>query len=319
MALDDIQTTEITGLQFCDPEYVDYYSGLPPYHSFQQSPFQEVSDYLRYVRQFSNLPIRFTDYLAPEDAVCQDQENCDDLGHYVPSLPPIFSTHQYTLANITTFFKEALWYGYPSQPSNFTKLEFYCQMLRNANYFIVAPIFLRMLIQRDCVDAYKVIIKVFGGNDYAGDTDYRARYFILLRQQLAIWQSTHIKNYIYDRIDELSSNNFYPSEIDMLSRCTYLPNRNTAIPLKTDIINDEPFSCTNSHIHVIHCPFQAIATKPLGCSELATYRFYDFSNVVNLNINFVSPMDDFFPAKRKNNCWFKPRTGYTAYHSPENY
>ena len=153
------------------------------------------------------------------------------------------------------------------------KLKFYYQMLRNVYYFIVASICLRMLIQQDCVDAYKVIIKIFCGNDYTGDTDYRARYFIIL-QQLAVWQSTHIRNYIYDRIGELSSNNFDLSEIDMLFRSTYLPNRNTVISLKTNIVNDEQFSCANSHIHIIRCPFQTIATKPLSCSELATYRFY---------------------------------------------
>ena len=295
MANFDVRAVQLRPVcELYDDKTIDYHTGLPFHESLSQSPFHEVADYLWYIYSFSPIPVRFTTnspFVANE---CSDHVFCIEIfGRSAPLHPPIFSKFNYTLSEMSGYLKEALWHGYPSAPCNSIRLAYLCKILRKANYFPTTPIFLKMIIQRDCVKAYTTVIRIFGRNDYAGSNYGRIKFFIKMRKHLLIWQSVNIKNYLYQTIAKMAMKGkiFFPTEIDIQNEapCPTVDNQ-----IKLGHQPDDPyFLAEHGDIRFIHCPFQALQNNFYSCSELELYRFYDMSNIRNLDCLFKNPGAEF--------------------------
>lgn len=297
MANFDVRAVQLRPIcELYNDKSIDYHTGLPFYESLSQSPFHEVADYLWYIYAFSPIPVRFTTnspFVANE---CSDHVFCIEvLGQSAPLHPPIFSQFNYTLSEMSGYLKEAVWHGYPYAPCDSTRLAYLCKILRKANYFPTTPVFLKMLIQRDCVKAYTTVIRIFGRNDYAGSNFGRIKFFSNLRKHLLIWQSVKIKKYFYSSIYKMTKKgkDLFPTEdeirIEASNFATMCPNKDSH--MKIGFQQDDPYyEAEHGDIRFIHCPFQALPNNYYSCSELETYRFYDTSNIKELDTFFKDPV-----------------------------
>ena len=273
---------------------IDYSTGLPLFLCFSMSPFLCLADYARHVRSFTSVSEKFGD-LQMKLYLCRDHHDCFEyFGRSAPLTITPFGGNM-SLTEIRVLIKEAIWSGYPGQPSNYSQLQDLCDSLRKANHFLVTPVLLRELIQRDCVDAYKTVMKIFGGNDYPGTNGYRSSYFVKLQRHLRVWGGEQIKVYLRSRHIEALEKGLYPS---LYEQVQLLGDSYEDISLKKREFAQLEANMKSIEYPVMHCPFQATPDKGYSCYELTKYRFYDFSPVRDLGSDFsYYPLRDFCEPK----------------------
>jgi hypothetical protein len=269
---------------------IDLYTGLPYFFKFSQSPFLCVADFARHVRRFRGVRSRLSHVYSEsgqEIVICRDHQECLECsGTSVPVVPPLFTKKEHTLKMMAGLITEAIWSGYPLLPSDADRVQNLCKVLKRADYYLITPVLLRMLVQRDCVDAYEAIIEVFGGTDYPGTNEYRLRYFQILQKHLAVWSGLNIKRYLRDQVDDRPGAK-YPTKTTLLCNKILLGDPFGDISMRLSRFAEVHASLEKSEIIIFHCPFQAFPTKRFSCNELSALRFYGFTQEPDVNRLFA--------------------------------
>ena len=302
----------------CDKS-VDYFTGLPYYPSLKCSPFSTYEDYDWYRRQFQ--PIRHYHWETkiiecPDYAAFRQHPNSKftEKFHFPLNLRSLALKAMLSTNNISaieTEIYDALEYGKDCNlPCRYITLERYFNLLKDANLYLCTTNLLREIVKRDCVEAFKAVLKVFGQKDIPGNNFSRNNFFISLLQHLLIWNSVHIKKYIHDIFEQTKNNPHLPPEKHILptrlnlvqlhkySRdwegiyYSYIPKdllrRNESyVPLYDSSVSfqnpAQDLSVNLSKkLFVVNCPIQAHRCRTnilYSCGMLEQHRWYDFTNI----------------------------------------
>ena len=279
------------------PESFDLHSGLPFVERFSQSPFLRTHDYVQFVDRFEG--IEFDLHYAYTESgqqlyVCKDfRDSVDTIKGCVTLFPPYFSDHLYSLEAISGLIKEALWAGYPSSPCDVAQFRTHLWSLRKADFFLATPVTLQMLIHRDCIEAYKVVIEVFGGNDYPGTNHDRCMFFRNLQTQLSIWRGHNIKNYLHEEVTK-NKGALHPTKKYLRKKGIDFGWPPYEIPVRNSVIDSISARVREKELVIIHCPFQRYSGRGYSCDNLSVLRFYGFTPQHNINKIFRNyPVRDF--------------------------
>ena len=308
----------------CNPEpgkgVIDYFSGLPIYNNFVNSPFFLLKDYQCYLNQFKPVSSCWLDrsYSAIFkclDGICFEHK----LRMYIPRnllTLSFLACEDSSLMFIEQKIYEALAVGqFSRNPSDYKTIFNYCTMLKNANLYMCTFNILREVIKRDCVEAFKIILEVFGDDvSIPGTVIARSKFFKMLRQHLILFRSIHIKKYVFDKIMiNIESNTskipydkiYFPSPFLLHSvknnYMSSLIHSELSFPLPETrcMINNSHFISERSSkkISYIYCPFQKSAFPfNIHCSCVAGNRWYSVEHVTNFDLcSFVEPSTIFPP------------------------
>ena len=311
----------------CDVSSVDFYSGLPCFPTFKDSPFARRSDYEWYVNQFA--PIRHYNskslITCSDYVIVQHREPLRNVRNVCPfnlrflSLNSMLTSD--TFSQIESEIYKNLAAGKEDNlPCNYGQLEFYFNLLKDANLYLCTTNLMREIIKRDCVKAFETVLNVFGKADIAGHDLSRNDFFVSLLQHLMIWKSVHIKKYVYDKFEQTENNanvppkdQLYPTRLDLVrlhryntqysakvlyisphqlrSKEAYVPRSSSNVEFK--ISADKLDKKLSKKLFVVHCPFQKYRWNNehrYDCFDYRRYRWYDFSNVPQLTDFYVTPI-----------------------------
>ena len=212
-------------LQRCDDDSVDFYSGLPCFPTFNDSPFARRSDYEWYVNQFR--PIRH--YNGKSLITCSDYvvlqtrephknvRNVCTLNLRFLSLKSMLTTD--TFAQIETEIYKNLAVGREENlPCHYGQLEIYFNLLKDADFYLCTTNLMREIVKRDCVKAFETVLNVFGKADIASSDLSRNDFFVSLLQHLIIWKSVQIKKYVWDKFEQAENNTNVPPKDNFTRR-----------------------------------------------------------------------------------------------------
>ena len=317
-----------------DEDSVDFYSGLPYFPTFRGSPFSRNSDYEWYVNQFSPIRHYRKDSLitCPDYITLQDRESHRNFRNICPlnlrfmSLKAMLTNG--TFSQIENAIYENLAEGKDENlPCNYGQLRFYFNLLKDADLYLCTTNLMREIIKRDCVKAFETVLDVFGKADIGGDELTRNDYFISLLQHLLIWKSVNIKKYVLDKFEQADNNanvplknQLYPTRKDLVklhhyntlysakipyiptyhlrSNEPYVPSPSSYVQYNIGFEFAELDKTLSKQLFVVHCPFQRYRWDKkyfFNCHVYQKNRWYDFSNIANLNDLSVTPI--FFYSK----------------------
>lgn len=300
----------------CSPLIQDRYTGLPLFHTFEDSIFAFRADYVWYASQFRSIP-RNTgrQYVAPGCILCSDAS-----WFYPPPLLksskfltlPLLAVLRLDFKSVENAIYDALWEGHSAGlPSNYGIIEHFCRILRSGGVYITTVNFLREIVRRDCVQAFKSILKIYGDNQYPGKAKSRVKFFQTLRQHLLIWQSVHIKQHYYKivRFAARHGDVWFPRPQDLVKTHRayvegstyvppyllwmsepYVPNENSQVHYKKNLESLAP--SLDRTLQFVHCPYQCIDNGiKYSCRCVSRFRWYGLTRKEHLSYPYQHPLD----------------------------